>query len=339
MKLQETKPGTNSSGKNIHDVLGEEVNASTVQETTSVKNDDDFMLDGNEPEPEARKAAPTLPEPELKEDTKKITEKSEVIAPDGTKSIQTTVTETTELNEVKARSVKPNMMLLMWDMFVPKLGSAIYPDTDANHWKIPAADKGDLTILISESAKEGDWKGVPTKIFLIIALAAIILVKWRSRNDNKINTSENKQSTVKTLEQTKIELQAKEETKAMFAKYEDELAKMQKQNKILYSQIEKLTGKKNTYYEEVTEEDIKAGEKIVQAAKTIIQEAQYKGFDLDKIRFSLNGGFVEREKAGTKGYNAKGVKIGVPSAEHKDLFDKWKRYHSGKETDIPYFVA
>lgn len=339
MKPIENKPGQNSSGQNIKNVLGEEVNPSVVQENTINKNDDDFTLDPDDEieEPEVKNSSEEKIEPEeqVKEETKKIVEKNEIIAPDGSKTIQTTTTETTELNAVKARAIKPNMMLLMWDMFMPKIGGAIYPDTPSSHWKLEAADKGDLTMLITESANEGDWKGVPTKIFLLIALAAIILVKWRSRNE-KINTSTNNDN---SLEHTKALLLAKEEAKAQFVKYEEDLEQMKKRNDELELQMKKLMNKGSTYYEELTEEEVKRQqEKVVHDANQIIKEAQYKGFDLEKIRFSVNGGFVDKDKAGLKGYNAKGVKIGTPSAEVKDLFNKWKDYHTNKG-EVPYFVA
>ena len=328
--------------------MGEDVNVTEQVEATT-KNVDDFEVDENEfnlqnPSTEQK------PAEELQTETIKQVEKVETKTPDGTVTTQTVTTESTGLNEVKAKSVKPNMMFIMWDLFVPKIGGAIAKDTPKEHWKLDPADKADLSTLITESAKEGDWKGVPTKWFLLLAIAAIIIVKVRTYKDKKIE-AEGETATngkTKTLEQTYAEMKAAEDSKLGVAKYEETIQRLEKQNNKLqrmFDEFEKTGSlKKSDYYEEIKAEDIQTANGLVDEAKKIINPNVhvsniFEDFNLDEIKFSFNGGFVELDKAGTKGYNDKGVKLGQPSAIMKKVFAQWKDYHTKKTGYIPYYVA
>lgn len=348
MKLIET--ASNSTGTKAADILGEEVNVTEQVESTA-KNLEDFEVDESEFNNPVIEETKNQVTEELKTETVKQVEKVETKAPDGTITTQTVTTESTGLNEVKAKSVKPNMMFIMWDLFVPKIGGALAKDTPKEHWKLDPADKADLSTLITESAKEGDWKGVPTKWFLLLAIAAIIIVKVRTYKDKKIESegeSANNGKT-KTLEQTYAEMKAIEDAKLGVAKYEETIQRLEKQNNKLqrmFDEWEKTgTLKKSDYYEEIKAEDLEKANGLVSEAKKIINTNPselsniYEDFNLDEIKFSFNGGFVELDKAGTKGYNDKGVKLGQPSAIMKKVFNQWKDYHTKKTGYIPYYVA
>lgn len=348
MELIETA-GTNGNGKNIEDVFREEINATEMVESPEI-NQDDFFLNEDEKNaylnPEEKKAEVETEIVEEQKETVKTTEKTVIKDPEGIVTTKEVTTQTTGLNAVKAKSVKPNMMFIMWDMFVPKIGGAFAKDTPKEHWKLDPADKADLSVLITESASEGNWSGIATKWFLLLAVAAIIIVKVRTFKDGK-KIAEDTTSKSKTLEEIYIEMKAAEESKKNSFNYEETIQRLETQNKLLQDMITDLSNgkkhEKSMYQETIT--NIEVESKIIQEANQILKNKVpegsniYEGYNLDEILFTHNGGFVDKDKAGQKGYNYKGVKIGKPSDLMKNLFEQWKIFHNKKNNYIPYFVV
>lgn len=233
------------------------------------------------------------------DDKKPEPKKEEVKAPD---------------NKTKAvsRLAKPSTMVAFADIVLVRVG-AIFSKRPREYWKLSGEDKEDLSLLLQDTINEGNFSGIPAKWLLLGVVALIILGKVLNMNNPDYQPSEKKQ-----VDQVKAEAELK-------LKYSEEMDTMREN-------IESLANQNKQILDLLRKGNNEFAEDVEIISETKKPDKLYKGYDLDKISFTPNGALVDPSKAGEKGYNDDGTKVGNISKEHKDVHRQWKVYKQFKKS-------
>ncbi len=264
-------------------------------------NEDDFTLDQEDFDPE---------EKETKTDPKKETAPS------------SEVPASTEKSEAFKRLMKPNVILTFADMMLRR-ADALTPSLPKGYWGLTKLDKADLSVLIQESAEEGNWTGIPAKYLLMAVLSMIIMgkifgMKEAKKNPQNFNIEQTGRNEEPVNDYDKIRQEIKSKNYSD-AKKENEqkqiIDALMEQNKLLKNMIEKLMDQQDNSKE------------VKFAMHTQSKEGFFKGFDLNRISFSPNGALINPDMAGQKGYTDRGIKTGTPSQADQELRKQYELYH------------
>lgn len=357
MKLHE-------SPDDITDVLKEEAEGPGAAGSAAAINESDFAVESLElpAAPEKKEeAAAAASEPGEPKKTETVTQEKTVISPTGEKIIEKTIVvneqAASEKSAAAARLFNPNTSLLMFDIFLTRVGGVFTPERPREYWALTPQDKKDLATLATESAKEGDWAGIPSKWLLMGALALMIggkvvyakkleykFVPGEKDGDPKApagsggseNSSSNQvsDSDYKSLFTRE---KAKYEAEMGFKNNSDEIKELRKQNEYLFQLIEKAKNNKSPgggiSDADFTEVPTPVEKKPVfnEAGDYMFKDSQGRKWNLDKMRFTEKDAILDETKAGLSGYANSGIKLGNISAGQHEAAAEWRKYHKHKK--------
>lgn len=225
-------------------------------------------------------------------------------------------------NHAVARGAKPSTLVLFGDILLKRIGPS-FSKRPKEYWQLSAEDKQDLTILVEDTIKEGDYSGIPTKWLLIGVLAMIILAKVMNRNNPDYEPSK-KVETAADYESIRAQTKARADSDKEFSLMKEQIQALTDQNKMLR---DLLSEKKGNIDDDTAE--------IIEETKNVRKiDRIYNGYDLAKISFTERGALVDPSKAGQPGYTDEGKKMGNISKEHQDLREKWSIYREQYKRSI-----
>jgi hypothetical protein len=277
----------------ITETLSEEVHEETTEKATDIDMDD-FEVDSFEE-----------PVKEQKEEKKESTSAGQGAS----------TTPPAAKSEAVARAAKPGTIIIFADILLKRLGST-FSKRPKEYWGLSSEDKEDLTLLMSETIREGDFTNIPSKWLLIGVVALIIMAKVMNMNDPDYSPS-GKKIANSEYEKIRIEAEAK--------------AKVDKEVNVILKQVEALKEQNKTLMDLLTEmKSSKSGidiAEIISETRNEKPEPVWNGYDLRKISFTDKGALIDPSMAGKPGYTPEGKKMGQISREHKELHKKWERWN------------
>ncbi|MES3019388.1 MAG: hypothetical protein V4721_16495 [Bacteroidota bacterium] len=302
--------------------------------------------------PAAQAAAPAA-NGEIKKEVIKTT-----TGPDGEKIVEKTIIQsapTSEKSEAVARLFNTDTTMLMFDIFMTRLGGILTPDRPREYWSLTVQDKKDLGLLLKESAKEEGWTGVPTKYLFFGAMGLMIggKVVYAKKLDYKFVPGE-RSGDPKGEAAASGEQEKKSESidyKALFtrekARYEvevgvknnsEEVKELKRKNDMLEELLNKIK-KKEVPGGGVSDADYVMLRKDQQTTDLdpeedkdhIFQDSQGKVWNLDNVEFTDQAAIRDKTKAGLSGWSPTGIKLGSVSAGQHEAFAEWKKYRKRKK--------
>lgn len=295
---------------NIKNILAEEVDTEDVEENKEVNPEHFQVASFDIPEDKTENkdgggAGPVPPDPEKKEEVKTEAkeEKKPVITEQGAQDKQGAV----------VRLMKPEVMMSFANILLGRLG-AIWKPNNPDFLKFDGADRKDLSIILGESIKEGNWGGIGAKWLLIGLVTIIIAGKIWNRNKPAAGEVEGEQ---------KQEISSS--TKESPAGLDKILAKFEEMQRQTQDHITELR-QQNEFLKGLLDKKVERGREEASAGSQDKDPRYYKGIDLETVQFTDKGSRIYPDKAGQKGYGKEGAKMGTPSQEDKELYFAWKRY-------------
>lgn len=293
----------NLTGENITDILDEEVDITEVEQSTSI-NMNDFKVDSFE----------------LSTEEKNPTEEK--------KESKSATTPPVQKNEAIARAAKPSIMVAFADIMLVRLGAA-FSKKPKEYWRLSGEDKEDLTLLLGETIKEGDFTGIPSKWLLIGVVVLIIIAKVMNMNDKNYTGETKKIDT--DYESIRIQAETRYKASQEFNILNDTIEALKEQNKMLVKMMKDIENKvENTNAS--TSQIVDAT--IVSQQKNLKINKIFRGYDLSKIDFTRNKSLIDPSKAGEQGYTDKGKKLGRISLEQEEVYKQWVLYKNEFKADL-----
>lgn len=310
-----------AEGKNIEDIVSEEVTEDEQKEQNQNINQDDFTASAEDLGAEGPN--------EQNENRKKTTEKNPEEKPEEKK--ETPV----DSQEAFKRQMKPKTMITFGNILLGRVG-AMFSKQPKEYWKITGEDREDLEIIMDDAVAEGNFSGMNPKWMLVIVLGIILIAKIFNANkpwtpEGKVeNKSEEKkeQHSEKDAEKIYAETRARWDAKNNFDKVMETLEALKEQNKLLMKIIdEKIPLAAKDFDEAVKKETRKKD-----LEGRMYRATNGKLYDLERISFTEKGALIDPDMAGQDGYTTEGKKQGIPSKNEKDLKAAWEMYQEQKET-------
>lgn len=273
-------------GPKLTDIIDEEIDRIEVEENKSINKDDFLDTDPPAGDPDAE----TDEDPEAAGSPPAKTDKPAAVDVPKNKAI--------------SNLMNTGTIITFYNVMAGRTGRIINSN-NPDCLKLDAEDSEDLGVILKSTVEEENWSRFPTKYMLLIVVALIVIGKIFSWNKPAAKISAAAGSSAgdpEALRQLNDKLAGMERK---FGELATTLDAVQKQNILLQGLLDKATGKRS-------------GQPPV---------SRYKGHDLSNPNlFSENGALIDPSKAGQKGYSSSGKKMGIPSAEEADIYERWKAY-------------
>jgi hypothetical protein len=316
------------AGDDISKIVEEEVNATAIDEGSAEINASDFAVEkeqpGQEITGELEDQKPPAPAEPAGKDQKTPAADNKNAQDEGKSKAKEKAAS--DKDAAVKRLFKPETVMLFYNMVARKVGAIAKPEYP-EIVQLNEQDQKDIGILLGETAEEENWERVPAKWLLLIMVAMKgfeIYFIWNKQHLWPKNKGKGAADPDKDQQLAYVRERAKIDAELDLKRYQETITRLEalieKQGKQIEMLTQKFAGsvpKNENNIQEVSFEEIPA--------------RHFRGYDMEIISFKDTGVITDPTKAGLDGYDEKGMKIGRPLAEHKEVFEHFKRYEKFKK--------